>query len=217
MTKQLWTPEEVLDRIRHLHKAGHELSWGNALEVAPKLVFAAQRYFGSWGRAVGEAGIDYSAAAQAARQRALEKKTKWSRDRIVEHIRELAEKNQSLRASIVRRTCPELYAAACSSRYFNGWGSALEAAGLEARGGKPGKPSEHTALLAKWRVELLLERIRQIAGPDGPVDERSIQIMAPELHAQSIRRFGSWKEVIRGVRSAGRLGRKTYRRLRQRV
>lgn len=200
MGRQRWTHEEVLSRIRELHENGAELSLGNALAVAPRLVSAAVRYFGSWRSAVTEVGIDYSAIAQVAHQRALERKTKWSKELVIQRIHELVEKKEPLQTALISQKYPALYAAACSPRYFNGWANALQAAGVSVVRGKPGRPSEHTVLLNQWRVELLLERIRQIAASSQTLDERHISMLAPELHAAAIRRFGSWAEVVQAVR-----------------
>jgi C4-dicarboxylate-specific signal transduction histidine kinase len=72
---------------------------GLGLAITPRLVSAAQRYYGSWRRAVEEAGIDYSSLARAARNQALARRTKWSQKCIVERIRELIRRREPLQTT----------------------------------------------------------------------------------------------------------------------
>ncbi|OFX13410.1 MAG: hypothetical protein A2Z18_01415 [Armatimonadetes bacterium RBG_16_58_9] len=214
MSKQLWTPEKVLDRIRDLHKAGHDLSRGNASKIAPRLVAAAERLLGGWGRAVQEAGMDYIAIAEAARRRALARRAIWSKERVVECIRKAAERKEPLQAAVASRMHPDLYGAACSRRYFGGWANALKAAGIQIQRDKPGKPGEYKASLTEWKVDLLLERISQLAEQKYSIDEHNVQALAPTLYKALIRRFGSWAEALRAAHITTRPRSKRLRRIR---
>jgi len=202
MGKQLWTPDEVLSRIQSLHQDGHSLSSGDVAEISPRLVSAGCRYFGSWGRAVEAAGIDYSSFVQLARREAYEKRAKWSKERIIERIRAMADKNEPLNTAMVSLKYADLYSAACSPRYFNGWANAVKAAGIAAGPTKPGQRTKLGADLAKWKAELLLERIAQIAGQDLKVDERVIQSLVPALYEATVRRFGSWEGAVHASQSS---------------
>jgi hypothetical protein len=148
---------------------------------------------------VTELGVDYSAITEAACQRAVEKKTKWSKELVIQRIHGLVDKKEPLQRLLIAEKYPDLYATACSARYFGGWAKALQAAGVSGVRGKPGRPSEHTVLLKKWRVELLLDRIRQIAASSGTLDECDISALAPDLHAAAVRRFGSWAKVTQAI------------------
>ncbi|MDO8587316.1 MAG: hypothetical protein Q7T82_09775 [Armatimonadota bacterium] len=196
MGKRLWTGEEVLSRIRSLSEAGGDLAPGTVAKIAPRLLSAACRYFGSWGQAVEAIGIDYSALLETAHRRAGENRSKWSRERILERIRALAEKNETLATTIVSLKYGDLYSAACSPRYFNGWAKAVEAAGIRVEQKKPGKPSKHLADLARWKANMLLERVYQIAGDGSTIDERLIRMLAPALHEATVKRFGSWARAL---------------------
>lgn len=201
MSKQLWTPTETLNRIRELKEAGHDLAYGNALQVAPRVVAAARRYFGSWGHALEQIGVDYAAVVELGRQRASDKRSKWSKERIIQRIREMAAKNEPLNTAVVSLKHTDIYSAACSSRYFGGWSKALEAAGVSAKQDGPYRPIGLTLTLAKWRNELLLERIGQLSRPDGSIDEQIVRTLAPALHDASIRRFGSWGKTLHAIKN----------------
>lgn len=55
----------------------------------------------------------------------------WSKEKIVQKIRELYERGEDLSQKSVSRKHPALLAAAKSRRYFGSWGEAVKAAGVE--------------------------------------------------------------------------------------
>lgn len=124
--RRKWTRERILSRIRQLHAAGCDISYAAARRKQQYLVVAASspRFFGSWKAAVEAAGIDYTTVS---------KRKRWSRERIIEQIREIGRESSRLRLTDVRRSHSALAAAATSPRYFGSWRAALEAAGIRHR------------------------------------------------------------------------------------
>ena len=188
MSEQFWTPELVLDSIRRLHEAGNDLSYANASELAPRLVSAAGRCFGNWGSAVAAAGFDYRALARTAHNRSRAKRAKWSKER----IQGAADRKEPLQATVVSRMYPDLYGAACNPRYFGGWAKALAASGIKAERLKPGRLSEHAASLARWKADLLFERITQLAEQITTVPASTIRRVARELATTKPAIVDSW-------------------------
>ncbi len=124
--RRKWTRDRILSRIRQLHAAGCDISYAAAKREQQYLVVAASspRFFGSWKAAVEAAGIDYST---------VRKRKRWSREKIIEHIREIKRKGGRLRLTDVRQSHSALVAAATSPRYFGSWRAAVEAAGIRYR------------------------------------------------------------------------------------
>jgi len=118
-----WTRERILNRIRQLHAAGRDLSYAAAKREQQYLVTVASapRFFGSWEAAIEAAGIDYST---------VRKRKRWSREKIIEHIREIHREGGQLSLADVKHSHSALVAAAASPRYFGSWRAAVEAAGI---------------------------------------------------------------------------------------
>jgi len=120
---RVWSEDRILSTIRKYHKEEKDLSWRHVSTVLdPPLAAAAIRSnrFGSWQKALEEAGLDYEA---------IRKHRHWDDDLVINEMRALAERGESLRVSDVTETHPALVAAA--RRRFEGWYDAVEAAGFD--------------------------------------------------------------------------------------
>jgi hypothetical protein len=120
---RVWTEDKILAAIRKYEREGKDLSWRHVSTVLdPPLAAAAIRSgrFGSWQKALEEAGLDYDT---------IRKHRYWDDEIVVNELRELAEQGQSLRVSDVTEMKPALVAAA--RRRFDGWYEAVEAAGFD--------------------------------------------------------------------------------------
>jgi hypothetical protein len=130
---RVWSEDKILSKIQKYHKEQKDLSWRHVSTVLdPPLAAAAIRSsrFGSWQKALEEAGLDYDT---------IRKHRAWDDETVLQELRDLAEKGESLRVSDVTETRPALVAAA--RRRFEGWYDAVEAAGFdedEARRGLEG-------------------------------------------------------------------------------
>jgi hypothetical protein len=120
---RVWSEDKILSKIQKYHKEDKDLSWRHVSTVLdPPLAAAAIRSsrFGSWQKALEEAGLDYDA---------IRKHRAWDDETVLTELRGLAENGQSLRVSDVTETHPALVAAA--RRRFEGWYDAVEAAGFD--------------------------------------------------------------------------------------
>ena len=119
-----WTKERILAGIREHQAAGGDLSWRViSAGGAPALAAAAVRAnvgFDTWYDAVTAAGIDHEKIARYRH---------WTPQRVVDEIRELAEKGAPLSSKLVQQNHPPLYNAA--KRRFGQWDAALSAAGID--------------------------------------------------------------------------------------
>ncbi len=119
---QHWTPEDVLDEIRRIHRAGGSLRQS---QVPDGLYMSGRRLFGSWPAAVEAAGLNYEHVTGVRH---------WTRRRVVERIRELAAAGVPLDASHIHEHYPYLHCAAVKL-FPRSWAKALRAAGFD--------PEEH--------------------------------------------------------------------------
>ncbi len=113
-----WDESTILEEIRRLKSVGADLSSKTMDETSNPLIATARRRFGNWGAAVEKAGIDYSS---------VRRRRHWTKETIVEGIRELKERGVKLHSGEVRKAAPALFAAACKPRFFGSWSQALEA------------------------------------------------------------------------------------------
>lgn len=111
-----WDEDAILDEIRRLKESGADLSSKTMDETANPLIATARRRFGNWGNAVERAGIDYAA---------IRRRRRWTKDQIIDGIRELKDKGVKMQSGEIRRVAPALFAAACKPRFFGSWSKAL--------------------------------------------------------------------------------------------
>jgi biotin operon repressor len=114
-----WDESKILEEIRKLKRMGADLSSKSMDETANPLIATARRRFGNWANAVEKAGIDYDS---------VRRRRRWTREQIVEGIRELRDKGVRMQSGDVRQHAPALFAAACKPRFFGSWSQALKAA-----------------------------------------------------------------------------------------
>jgi hypothetical protein len=100
-----WNRQSVCRELRRLHRAKEPLHHAVAEQKHPDLVLAAYRYFGSYGKAVDAAGLNYS------RIRVREMPS-WDRKRVLGRIKELERSDAGLWSRAVRRVEPYLERAA---------------------------------------------------------------------------------------------------------
>ena len=113
-----WDDETIISEIRRLNDEGADLSSKKMDETSNQLIATARRRFGNWGTAVERAGIDYST---------IRRRRRWTRELVLEEIRQLQKAGVDLRSGEIRYQHPALFAAACKDRFFGSWSKALQA------------------------------------------------------------------------------------------
>ena len=178
-----WSKERIVAEIRRLHEQGIPLHMASVRKVFSSLVATAcsRKYFGSWRAAVEAAGFDYDQVLRIKR---------WTKEKVIEEIRRLAESGGDLRPSVVMRNTQTLLAAA--RKFFGSWREAVIAAGIDY--------DQYVHQRRHQRVEQdkqqILDRIRQLY-QEGRIEELS---GAWRYHLSLFRkarhRFGSWRKAI---------------------
>jgi hypothetical protein len=164
----LWTKQRVIQAIQDHHVRGLPLrprSFPN-----PSLVAAARRYFGSWQQAVTAAGL----ASQLPKR---QPRRTWTRQKVLQAIRDWHEKGRPLKA--VAQEDKGLHFQAC--KYFGSWREALAAVGL-------------TPPAPRWTHKRVVEAIRiwHVQGvPPGRISGQDSR-----LFRAGVRLFGRWSKAL---------------------
>jgi hypothetical protein len=140
---QHWSPEDVLDEIRRIHRARGSLRQN---KVAVRLYMSGRRLFGTWQAAVEAAGLNYEEVTGVRR---------WNRQRVVERVQQLAAAGVPLDASHVEEQYPYLHRAAIKL-FPRSWAKALRAAGFY-----PDKHRQPSGPRGAWDEQLAKEWVRR--------------------------------------------------------
>ncbi len=162
-----------------MHEDGMDLSYATVAQEQVALLRAATRYFGSWRSAMDYAGLDYDG---------IRRYRSWSRERILEGIRELHEKGEDLSwRNVSTVVAPQLAAAATKSKHFGSWRSAVTAAGLNY---------SEIRRYREWNEETILERLRELHAEGKDMNAKSIEEYDITLITAARRRFDSWDKAL---------------------
>lgn len=195
MSKQVWTSEAVLEKIRLLDQKGVDLRHGQIYSDNKRLVSAASRHFGSWKAAVIAAGVDYNLIREAAERSRTNKISKWSCEKIIEGVKELAETGEPLAAASARRIKPALFSAAISARYFGSWRAAVTAAGVDYDAVL--QQSKNTTRSADTRRRRsILKKILSLDRDVLDLPQEAVSQRYPQLHYLATKHFGSWEKAV---------------------
>src|SRR5690606_656661 len=122
------------------------------------------------------------------------RRPRWTRERIVQLIKQARRKREDLHWSAVTQRGDELGKAAFASlqpRLFGKWERALEAAGLDA---------EDVARYRKWTRSSITRALRERASRKEPMNSGALQAQDPGLHAAAVRHFGNYDAALRAAR-----------------
>lgn len=182
--KRIWSQERIIDTLRQLHKRGKDLSYNHLARTMQSLVSAAAYYFGSYRKAVAKAGIDY---AQVTRR------PRWTRQRIIQLVKQASRKGEDLYWAAVTRREDELGKAAFASlqrRLFGNWDSALRAAGLDP---------ERVSRYRRWGRENIIAQLKKRSRAGKPLNSGAIQREDAGFHAAAVRHFGAYDKALRAA------------------
>jgi hypothetical protein len=162
---------------------GEELNYASAEENHVNLVRAAAWHYGTWKRAIEEAGLDYDEVSIYKR---------WTQKRVIARIRELHAQGADLSWSkISTEGDPALAAAAVRSNCgFATWHEAVTAAGIDY---------DRVARYRHWTPERVVEEIQELARQKAPLSSKLVQDNHPPLYNAAKRRFGQWDAALKAA------------------
>ena len=174
-----WTKKTIIERLRGLQLEGADLSYARAEDEHLRIVRAATWHFGSWRLALEAAGLDADSVARY---------QKWSRERIVERIRELHAQGHDLSwRSVSTSLDPALAAAALRANGFSSWRHAIAASGLDI---------DEIARYGHWSRERIVAELSARHKEGRPLSSKAAQGENPSLFCAARRRFGSWDGAL---------------------
>ena len=167
-----WTSETILREIKKRHETGEALNAGHISPVS--LHQRGCKLFGSWDAALAAAGLDP--------KRCRRSQLPWTRERVVEAIKDIHSRGGRLNHG--SGTCPTMMARA--SRLFGSWDAALQAAGLD-----PVKIRLHHE---KWTAKTIVAEIRLRHRKGEPLNLRAV--LPASLPTRGAEFFGSWDKAL---------------------
>lgn len=164
-----WPEERILSELRAL------VGRGGSMAASENLQIIARNHFGTLRNAVAAAGIKPEEFFQRKR---------WTREMIINAIRERKQKGLSLTPSGAEKDDCSLVSTA--TRVLGSWRKALITAGIDP---------EQVYSRRRWSKEKIIEEIRRLS-QTGPPEQNSV------LKKAAVRHFGSWECALKaaGVR-----------------
>ncbi len=180
--EQVWSKEKIIRELVSAYERGEDLLSADFKQRHKKLYSAAcaKRYFGSWRKAIEAAGLDY----QKIRGQHF-----WSKEKIIQTIRELKRQGHPLNWSAINKDCPSLYRAARRKENFGSWKKALRAAGVDVALPAGGK---------QWTTKRIIEEIRRLHRMGEDLSQKAVMRKHGALlaAAKSVRYFGTWRAAV---------------------
>ncbi len=174
-----WSKESIALEIRSMYESGENLNYSAVSNNNLPVLRAATRYFGTWEAAVSFAGLNYDE---------IRRYKSWTRQRIIERIRELHAKDVDLSwRNVCINVDPQLAAAATKKSHFGSWREALEAAGLDY---------DAIRRYREWDDDRVLSLVREHAKAGHSLNAKTVQQDDITLITAARRRFDSWHEAL---------------------
>src|SRR5665213_149687 len=119
-------------------------------------------------------------------------KQKWSKEIIIEMIKDFKNQNIDLSAGYISKNYVSLFTAASSRRYFNSWANAVREAGINYYQILDEGKSRRRSKLTKWSKTQVLEEVKS---------SQSLNLLTTyrdrlALYSAARREFGSWKQAL---------------------
>lgn len=180
----LWNKQRITAELKRMHRAKAPLSYNALARRNQALLSAAVYHFGSYRKAVEDAGIDYAE---------ILRRPRWTRPRIIALIKQARRRGEPLHWAAVIQRGDELSRAAFAAlqrRLFGCWDRALTAAGLD-----PDEISRYRS----WNRSSIVFEIKALAQDHHVLNSGAVQRDDPGLHAAAIRYFGTWDKALKAA------------------
>ena len=179
-----WKPTDIVAELQKIHREGKSLSYRALGRLNRPLLSAAVYRFGSYRKAVEQAGIDYEQ---------FMRRPRWNRQSIIDLVRSAQARGEDLNWAAVTARDDDLRRAAYAAlqkRLFGSWASALEAAGVNAIDARSYR---------QWDNPAIVEALRRRRDEGQPMSSSAVQREDASLHAASLRHFGTYDAALRAA------------------
>jgi hypothetical protein len=181
----VWTDVRIIRELRGLNRSGKKISYNALAKTHQALLSAAAYHFGSYRRAVQQAGLDYANVLR---------RPWWTRKKIIELIKKARRKGEDLHWSAVSRRGDLLGKGALASlqpRLFGKWSRALHAAGLDA---------DDISRYQRWDRNTVVFELKGRAKDGEVMSSGALQKENAALHAAAVRYFHSYDAALKAAR-----------------
>lgn len=183
MPGRVWTKDKLIETIKRLNDEGVDLS-PTSIQKTHGALFSSARsrsHFGNWRDAVQAAGLEYDDIKRV--------KQRWSKESIIEQIRQHHRNGDDLLNPQFKLRYRSLYLAACAHRYFGSWRRAIQAAGLD-----------HETMRESriWTQARIVRSIQDLAQEGKPLGWAYVEMHCPGIYRAARRKenFGSWHSAL---------------------
>lgn len=178
-----WSDELVIASIQKRAEEHKPLYFQAVVNDDEKLTGAARRIFGSWDNALKAAGFD----PQKVKRPNTEKRPRgyWSKDRVLQHIKDLHDKGIDLSSHSVQKIDGGLVGTA--QELFGGWDEALKMAGIN--------PSE-VRKTKEWTPDKVVIQILKLYIAGEELNEQAVNRTRGDLYGAASTHFGSWQKAV---------------------
>lgn len=121
----IWSKKTVVEEILRLHANGVVLNCAALGKTYGYIRSAGEKYFGSWGKAITAAGLDYLKICK------IKPKGWWTKPRLIQAIQSLEKQGLRLSSKAIQQSHGDIFASAIFK--FGSWSQAVEAAGIPYR------------------------------------------------------------------------------------
>lgn len=121
----IWSKKTVVEEILRLHENEVALNTGALGKTYGYIRSAGAKYFGSWGKAVTAAGLDYLKICK------VKPEGWWTKPRIIQAIQSLEKQGIRLSSKTIQKSHGDVFGSAIFM--FDSWSQAVEAAGISYR------------------------------------------------------------------------------------
>jgi hypothetical protein len=174
-----WSKQSIGSEILRMFNTGEDLNYASIAQNHVALLRAATRYFGSWRAAVEYAGLNYED---------IRKYKMWSRERILERIRDLHAAGADLSwRHVSTQVDPQLAAAATKRKHFGSWRNAIQSAGFRY---------SDIRRYREWTEETIINRLRELHAQGYDLNAKSMEELDITLITAARRRFESWDRAL---------------------
>ncbi|MFH1890788.1 MAG: transposase family protein [Candidatus Kuenenbacteria bacterium] len=175
-----WTKEKVIENIKELNSKGITLSARFISLNYGKLFKGALKEFGTWKNAINSTGIDY---------RTILKQRQWTKQEILNEIKELHKKGVNLSHKNIKIIRKELIWA--TENNFKSWANAVNESGIDYYSSIAINKNKY------WTKENIIKKIKELNSRDINLNSQSMQKSKNrDLFDAAKIKFGSWENAI---------------------
>lgn len=169
-----WTKEKIIREIQGLKPS--QLKYSSIKKIRGDLLKAGINYLGSWEKAVGAAGYDYSK---------IREREKWSKEKVLNRLKSMDK--DSLSSHHMQKKHKALFNA--TLQYFGTYKKAVEAAGYDY---------DAIRRVQQWTPQKVLEQIKVMPKRDLQADVVAFKKRKEYRGLRDAARlyFGSWKKAV---------------------